>query len=108
MKWKIDRVITIEEPVITRDAMGEEVKTWTLWKTCYAEKIDSVANYRKEEDYLKNQLIAVSAIVWKVRNIAKPSPLMRIIDDLGEIYDIERVDEIGRRQGWQLKTRKKQ
>jgi head-tail adaptor len=108
MNWKLDRVITIEQYTVTPDAMGQEVKVWATWKTCYAEKVEAIATYRKEEDYLKNQLVAEAAVAWKIRNIGVPTTLMRVIDDLGTIYDIERVDEIGRRQGWQLKTRRKE
>lgn len=108
MKWKLDRVITIESYTVTRDAMGQEVKSWTTWRTCYAEKVEAIATYRKEEDYLKNQLVAEAAVAWKIRNIGTPTTLMRIIDDTGVVYDIERVDEIGRRLGWQLKSRRKE
>lgn len=108
MKWNLDRRITIESYTVTRDAMGEQVKTWALWKECYAEKVEAIATYRKEEDYMKNQLVAENAVVWKIRNIGTPTTLMRIIDDAGKIYDVERVDEIGRRNGWQIKTRIKE
>lgn len=108
MKWKLDRRVTIEDYTVTRDAMGEEVKTWFVWKTCYAEKIEALATYRKEEDISKNQLVSEAAIAWKIRNIGQPTAKMRLIDDLGAIYDIERIDELGRRDGWQLKTRRKE
>lgn len=108
MKWNLDRIVTIEQYTVTRDAMGEQVKTWILWKKCYAEKLEAVANYRKEEDYTKNQLVSENAAVWKVRNIGTPTTLMRLVDDTGKVYDIERVDEIGRRSGWQIKTRVKE
>lgn len=108
MKWNLDRRITIEQYTVTLDSMGQEVKTWGLWKVCHAEKIDAIATYRKEEDYLKNQLVAEAAVAWKIRNIGQPTTLMRIIDDIGTIYDIERVDEIGRRLGWQIKARRKE
>ena len=107
-RWNLDRRIIIQDYTTTLDAMGEEVKQWATWKQCWAEKVPSIATYRKEKDLNQNQLVAESAVSWRVRNIGIVTTLMRVIDDTGKIYDVERVDEIGRRDGWLIKTRVKE
>ena len=107
MKWNLDRLITIEQYTVTRDAIGQEVKTWIVWKeNVWAAK--EIKNLQKQEEGLsRNMLVSEGIIEWNIRNIGTPNPKMRIIDDTGQIYNIERIDEIGRREGWSLKARYK-
>lgn len=105
---ELERRITIEQYTTTRDLMGEEVKTWVVWRTNIpAQKIHQDTK-KEEEDYRKNILVAEGVIQWRIRNIGTPTTLMRIIDEYNNIYDIMRIDELGRRAGWMLKSKIKE
>lgn len=106
----LDRIITIQRYTKQRDAYGEEIPTWADWRTVRA-GLQPEDVKKQEKDYYEEQLVAVSVTVYVTRffvipNI--PNTQMRVIDEYGRIYDVERVNEIGRRNGWEFKCRRKE
>lgn len=92
---QMDRRITLQEHVATRAPNGEELRAWADVATVYAEK-----KYAKgSEDYQADQKQAVQRVVWRIRYRAGVTPLLRVVDAEGLLYQVEAVQEIGRRQG---------
>ena len=94
----LDRRIEIQYPVVTRNAVRDEVTAWQPWASLPAHYEPGVG----KEDFEGKQLVGQSRVAFIVRGVrqsapkpAKPSRLMRVIYD-GGVYGIEDVQEIGR------------
>lgn len=90
----LDRRITIQTRSTNTDAYGAAVETWTDTVTVWAQ-----VEYPKTgsgEQYYDNVAIASTAVIFTIRYRAI-DPALNRIDYGGEVYDIERIAEIGRR-----------
>lgn len=97
-----DRRIVIQYPVITRNAVRDEVTTWETW----AELPAHYAPGAGKEDFEGKQLVGQSKAVFVIRGIRKSAPLpekptarMRVIYD-GDVYGIQDVQPDGRGPAW--------
>ncbi|MGE5390903.1 MAG: phage head closure protein [Deltaproteobacteria bacterium] len=91
---ELDQRIIIEDFTTIRGTSGEEIKTWTPWKTVWAE----VQTSSGTENFHNPQLIAEATHKIKLRYLTGVKPTMQI-DWRGNILDILFVDESRRRQG---------
>ena len=61
----LDRIITIEQPVISRDAYGAEVTSWATLAEVWANKIPA----KGKERFIPgaNIKVATRAATWRIR-----------------------------------------
>ena len=96
---KMDRLITIEQATSTRDTVGDAVPTWSTFATVWARKVRS----RGTEQFKAERETAEREIRLEIRYLAGLDETMRIRFD-GQIFDIEDLEEIGRRAGWTIRA----
>lgn len=111
---RLDRRITIQYAEITRSGTGAEVKVWKEWASgIAAEQVRPMINPKEgiRDNYV---LISEQFTDWNIRyrRAAAPKPAfpdskMRLFDQAypAKMYDIENVEEIGRREGWTIRTK---
>jgi|LAHQ01.1.fsa_nt_gb SPP1 family predicted phage head-tail adaptor len=93
----LDQRVTIQIYTKTRGTSGEQVDTWTDWKTIWA----SVTTSGGAENYYNPQLVALSSHRMLTRYIVKPGlewPLCRLVWR-GKILDVVHIDESRQRHG---------
>ena len=90
----MQRAITIQ------DNYGEEIKTWTTIAAVWAERKE----LRGEERWQALQTVAKIEAIYRIRWMAGLTPVDRLIDTDGRVYDIQAVLEIGRREGLDLQV----
>jgi SPP1 family predicted phage head-tail adaptor len=83
---------------MTQDSYGEEIKTWSDVATVWAERKE----LRGEERWAAQQTQAKIEAVYRIRWMAGLTPVHRLIDADGRVYDIQVALEIGRREGLEL------
>lgn len=96
----LDRRITIERATVSRDAMNEQVTTWSPLATVWA----SAAPVRDGERFADGEVRSLITMRFQVRWSSTLSGLDerdRVIFD-GRTYDIHGVKEIGRRVGLEI------
>jgi SPP1 family predicted phage head-tail adaptor len=92
---KLDRRILIQTLTETRDGAGQPVKSWSDVGTRWA----NVAEPTGSEGFGNLQRTARAGRVFTIRRIDGLSPkATRIVFD-GETYDVEAIQELGRREG---------
>lgn len=105
---KLDRRITIQYPTETRDSENETQTEWvTLFDKFPASKKEGGSS-EGEDLKMGTALRAEVELEWEIRYFGPnhPKAKWRIIDEYGNMHDIiAPPTEIGRRQGWKLKTR---
>lgn len=97
---QLDRRITIQQFATSPDSFGQPIETWTdvavVWAQITAES--------GGESYAAEQRTAKQVVTFTVRYRAGIRPKShRVVYD-GEIYDVENVEEIGRREGLAIKA----
>lgn len=100
---KLDRRIEIQTYTTTTDDWNHPTKSWTTTYTVWASKVDKSESERTELD----QTVAVNRTIWTIRYIAGLDATARVKygDD---IYEVRGVKELGRREGIQLTTERRQ
>lgn len=96
----LDRKLVIEEPTGTRNGIGENIETWSEFATVWAKRLPVKAN----EYYATDQVNAPVEAVFRIRWLSGLTAAMRISYD-GKYYDILSIQEIGRREGYELIAR---
>jgi head-tail adaptor len=101
---KLDRLITIEQKSVTKDALGGEVITWTTYATAWA----GYKGQRITEGVESDQVVASRIVEFTFRSLDAPAvdESMRISYDSG-IYEIEGIKIIGRQETTQAFTKLK-
>ncbi|MEN7549315.1 phage head closure protein [Rapidithrix thailandica] len=107
---KLDRRITLERFTVTQDDYGQEIKTWevlaSVWAAVNAESRQTKGNERFEA----HQQVAVSEHIFQIRYLpgltSTTDEKMRIVYR-NALYNILDVKEIGRREGLEIITEKK-
>lgn len=99
----LNRRITLQAPVVTRDAYGGAVTTWSDVATVWA----AVIPMRGRELFAAQQVVALAEIKIRMRYRAGVDEAMRIVFD-GKHYGIQHIAEIGYRDGLELLVSKPQ
>lgn len=92
---RLDRRITIQELTVSRDEYGDAEQTWSAHLTDIAAQVIPLSG---REEYFGAQVNAKATHRFNVRWRSGIEPTMRILFD-GKCWDIERIDEMGRRDG---------
>lgn len=111
---KLDRRIDIERKAIVQDAYGQQIETWGKIS---ARRAASAVPVSGDERFASSQFVGKKVLEFRIRYsaaLANVNPLDRIVYPAGaadsptpepaehEIYDIQDVREIGRREGLQI------
>lgn len=109
---EMDRRIRIDYPDITYNTYNEQVISWEEWVTTNA--TFQPRQVQQKEGFNQEQLISEKLCTWCIRYITQvteptiPNTKMRLVDEYGQVYDIEQVNVIPRRRGWELRTKAKE
>jgi len=91
---RLDRRIVIQKDTPTRSATGAEKQAWSTLATVWAEKRHVAGG----ETFRGVQVVAKATLAFVIRHRTDVTTKMRVSYD-GELYDIHRIDELGRRDG---------
>ncbi|MCC2547713.1 phage head closure protein [Hymenobacter sp. BT175] len=94
---KLDRRITLEQNTATQNAYGEQVPAWSEVGEVWAR----VDYGRGNEAVQAGEQVAIQRIDFTIRYKPGLSARLRITYE-GQVYDIEAVQELGRRAGLKL------
>jgi SPP1 family predicted phage head-tail adaptor len=94
---RLDRRGNILEPTVSTNAIGEQVTTWSVWRPAWFGRV----SIRGEERLRADQELATSATIWQTQYIPDLTEQHRLEIE-GVIYDIEFINEIGRRSGHEI------
>lgn len=95
----LDRRVTLQTRVLTRNAHGEEVVSWTDLDEVWAEKHDVMGR----EYWSAQQVNAELTTRWRIRWRTDLTVIHRLVYE-GTPYDIRHIAEIGRREGLELQA----
>ena len=111
---RLDQLITIQRKSVTASDSGDPVESWN---TIVGRRAASVGAVRGEERFVAPQIVAQAQLEFRIRwsaNVADLAPRDRIVypalsedspedvPDTTRIYDVQQVNEIGRREGLQI------
>lgn len=96
----LDRYIIIQNYTTSKDLYGEPIKTWSNYKSVWAEKIQDAPG---DESIINNQKVGKENINWRIRYNTWITNKMRI-SYKSEYYEIEGIQEEGRGRYCVLKT----
>lgn len=91
---KLDRRITIQQPTFTRNETGEQIASWADLATVWA-KADPVDG---DEGFQSDRRVNSARMQFTIRFRPGITTKMRISYD-GELFKIEDVREVDRREG---------
>jgi SPP1 family predicted phage head-tail adaptor len=101
---RMDREIVIETPTFSQsDEYGEPTTTWATWNTVWA----NVYTGGGREFEAAQQTNAEIDTQFQIRYVAGLSPKMRISYN-SQYYDILRIEEVGRRNRWNIWAKARQ
>ena len=84
----LDRRITIQVASDMKDSFGQQVKTWTDFKTVWA----ALETQTGSEAFVAEQRRSRASVIFRIRFVAAVLPQMRVLHR-GEVYDIDDVSE---------------
>lgn len=96
----MDRRIEIYEPTESRSSSGAAVLTFALLSTVWAE----VLPVRGGEVFGEGREQALSTQQFRIRHRTDVTTKHQVVFE-SDTYDIERIEEIGRREGLQITAR---
>ena len=99
LRPNFDRVLTIEEPVITQNAGGQMVKNWIVLKSVRANRMDLTVN----ETLNAEQELGRLYTHWLIRFTDGLKPDQRVSDGF-QLYKIVGVQEVERRKFLKIST----
>jgi SPP1 family predicted phage head-tail adaptor len=94
----MDRLVTLQRATTTQNDYGEEIPTWTDLAKVWAERRE----LRGAERWQAQQTVAKVQVKYFIYYRAGLTPVDRLVDSDGRVYDIHAVLEIGRREGLEL------
>lgn len=100
---KMNRLISIEQPITSKNNYGEPVTTWAKIADVWAKREDKSGL----EDQEGAQLVAQAKVIWTMYYINGLHERMRVKDENGALYDINFIQEIGYKEGLAITTEKK-
>lgn len=87
---RLDRRLTIQTFTTTQDVnSGEMVKSWATFASVMGGKREMTA----KERFAAQQDVSERTCLWTIRWLDGVTAKMRILDDRGELWDIEAVPE---------------
>jgi SPP1 family predicted phage head-tail adaptor len=98
---KLDRRISLRHRVLTRNANGENVASYTEYASVWGGKRD----LRGREFFAAQQINAELQATWRIRWRSDVTVTDRLVDDAGVVFDVIHIAEIGRREGLDLYCR---
>lgn len=98
----LDRMITIEQYALTRDADNQPIETWTAIATVAASWRRATANERLASAQVTAMVTDIFEIRW-APTVVEADPKCRLVYD-GRSYDLTEVTEIGRQEGLLIKA----
>lgn len=98
----LDRMIAVERSTPAQSASGEAIDAWATLFTCWARVSYPAAREIFAAGQVQGQMDALFRIRW--RSDYTPADKDRIAYD-GKTYDIVSVNEVGRREGWDIVAR---
>lgn len=101
---KLDRRITIQQRTVSGNAYSEPIETWTTLATVWAGVEYPITGSDEETSDKLN--IARQRAIFTIRHLESVDFVSRILYGT-EIYDIERIAEVGRRQYLKLTAEKR-
>lgn len=97
---KLDRRIVIQLKSLSQNAYGEAIETWADLAEVFAQYLTGGGNER----FSSAQVYAETQGRFRIRWRADITPQHRIVFD-GKEWDILAVDEIGRKEGLEIKVK---
>lgn len=91
----LDRRVTIQSKADAKDAYGLPTETWSDLYTNVPAKRDYGSSKETEED---GQNTPEQEVRYLIKYASSINTLCRVIED-SKIYEVEGIEEIGRRQG---------
>lgn len=88
---KLDRIISIENPINTKDTFGGDVILWHEYHRCFAGFVGFSGKESEESD----KETSTSVKKFLIRYYSGINEAMRIVYN-GRNFDITRIDEYGR------------
>ena len=97
---ELDRRLTIQQPVGTKDEFGQNTDAW---ENVHTNIPCGVVYIKGGEVWETTQDVGNLTTDFKIRYFAGITPRMRILYE-GEYYDIKRVIEVTRRKGFVIQA----
>jgi SPP1 family predicted phage head-tail adaptor len=97
----LDRQIELQQYSFSKSAFGEKEQSWNTLATVPA----SIKPVTGKEVLRSGQITSEFDVIVRIRHIQGVAPKDRFVYD-GEIYDIQGVSEIGRREGLEITAKK--
>ena len=94
MTQQLDRIITIQQQMTTRDSFGSEIITWVDLDEVWASFRPQTATERFRNE--SNIVQATTTAAFRIRYRSDLDETMRIVHD-GHEWDIQGIIEVGRR-----------
>ncbi len=94
---KLDRRIVIERAAVVQNDLGEEIESWSAWKTVWAE----IESLQGAERWQAQEVMAEAPVRFRLRWL----PGLTVEDRIryeDRLYDIHSINEIGRRRGLEV------
>lgn len=98
----LDRMITIEQYALTRDADNQPIETWTAIATVAASWRRATANERLASGQVTAMVTDIFEIRW-APTVMDTDPKYRMVFG-SRTYDLIEVTEIGRQEGLLIKA----
>lgn len=94
---RLDRMVTLQQRVPTRNSFNEQIDTWTELATVPASALFN----RGQERFVAQQAAAEVDVLFTIRWRADITPMNRLVFE-GRTYNIVSVAELPRRRGLEL------
>jgi len=98
-KGKLDRRVTVERVTTSRDAHNQAVETWGTHATRWASARPAPGTERFESAERAAEAPMRFVFLWEVDLVTVED---RLLHEDGRRYAIASVNEIGRREGWEV------
>lgn len=95
----LDRVITVQRAVESRDDLGQVTNTWSVIASLRAAKIQATTTEYLREAGLQGD----SVVIFRARWLDGLTVRDRILCE-GVAYDVKELKELGRRKGLEIRT----
>lgn len=92
---KLDRRITLQQRTVTGNAYSEPIETWSTLATVFAAIEFPITG--SDEETADKLNIARRRAIFTIRHLDSVDFISRILYG-SEVYDIERIAEVGRKQ----------
>lgn len=92
----MDRYVTLESRVLTKDTTGQQVESWVKYGNVWANKYDKIGRERQEG----RQEVSFRDEVFVIHYddaLTNKSADLRIIDENGALYEVKSIAMKGRR-----------